>query len=754
MLKAFFIYCILFLLSLGLMAQTKTPQQKLDSLLLVNKNYHKEDSTKFIILRNIMLQYMRMKNPPMIEQSANAAMAFAAKANKPNWQGVIYYRIGLNYHGLNNYLKAEENYYKSIEKYNLVKDLDWVAGIYSNLGALYTEIPDYTKALDVNQKAIAIYQKLKDDEGASNCYTNIGILYNEIGQQSKAVDYLNRSLKVYLKEGENTRGVAVVYEGLGNAYLSASYAELQKMNINPEQKHKVALSYFNKALKVAEIINDNGLSGSLNNAIGEIYEQLGNKTDALKSYEKSVEIFKKEERDVAYGQSLLDLGKFYYNNGNYPKALVLLKEALTIGEELKNLNLLSNANQNLSLTYEKLNDFNQSLANFKQYIAVKDQIFDSEKEKEITRRRLQLDFTVKEKDYQIKQQLTDGALQRQVLLAKQRQQELVLSDQEKSLQRLTFLKKQADLENEKRLQQEMLAQEQLKAKLKDKEIGLQKTELRVNRNINVFLGILAAILFASALFVFYAQRRTAKLNRIVSEQKIELEKLGKVKDRIFSVVSHDMRTPVNSLISFIQLLEGGSISQEKLTKYAANLKNTLGYTSTMMENLLNWASSQMEGYKPVIEKFDVELCVKEVVNSLQITANQKQIAIENEVKSGILCAADMNMTSLVLRNLISNAIKFTPNHGAIKITAVPTTKHVLVNVIDNGIGLSASQLLRINQPGNLETGETTIGTNKEKGTGIGLALCKTFTNLMKGSLAASSKPNEGSVFTLKLPTTL
>lgn len=176
--------CILSLIVFTTSAQTKTAQQKLDSLLLVDKSYHQEDSVKYIILRNIMIQYSRLKNSLQTEEYTNKALAFAAKMNKPAWQAAIYYRRALGYHGENNYLKAEENYYQSIAKYTIANELDWVAANYQNLGALYTGIPDYIKALDVHQKAIAIYNKLGDEEAASNCYTNIGILYNNLGQQS------------------------------------------------------------------------------------------------------------------------------------------------------------------------------------------------------------------------------------------------------------------------------------------------------------------------------------------------------------------------------------------------------------------------------------------------------------------------------------------------------------------------------------------------------------------------------------------
>lgn len=758
MIKVYLFCFILFFTSFFAQAQVKTPQQKLDSLLWLNQNHVKEDSTKVTILKEIFRLYMRLKNTAKAEEYVFRTIVMAQKTNQRVQEADAFYRLGLYNHGFTNYQKAEEYYIKAIEKYIALKDLDWVAGIYLNLGALYNGIPDYAKALEVNQKAIAIYLKTGNETDLASCYTNIAEIYQYLGQQDNSLNYLKKALKIFSKEGPNSRGVAVVYNTIGSAYFTASNEELLKMGVNPIQKNEIALEQFNKALKIGVINNDNAVQGTANRNLGGVYEAMGQHELALKAYEKSVEHHKKEDDQREITLSLLALGDFYKEEKSYGKSTILLLEALEIGQQNKLLDVQRSAYLSLSDVEEKKKNFNQSLNYYRQYILFKDQIFNQEKEKEITRRQLQIDFSVKEKDYQLKQQVTDGELQRQVLLAKQqqqqlvlRQQELALSDKEKTLQRLTFLQKQADLENDKRAQGDLLKQQQLKAQIKDKEINLQRSELRFNRNINIFLGILAIVLFASAMFVFYAQRKTAKLNKIVSEQKRELEKLGKVKDRIFSLVSHDMRTPVNSLISFIQLLEGGDISQEKLTRYAANLKNTLGYTTAMMENLLNWASSQMEGYKPILEKFDIELCTRDVINSLQITAKQKNIKIENEIKSGTLCLADMNMTSLILRNLISNSIKFTPNNGLIKVNTSYLADRVLIHITDNGMGLSTNQILKFNLPGNQEIGESTLGTNKEKGTGIGLVLCKTFTTLMNGNLRVSSKQHEGSTFTLELP---
>ena len=733
----------------------------MDSLLAVNASYPKEDSTKLVIYNLIYRQYIRMKNKPKVDEYIDKSIVLAQKINQKWYEAEAYNRRGRGYHGVANYQKAAEFYEKAIAAFSAVKDMDGVASMYLNLGALYQGIPDYAKSLEMSQRAMIIYQGNGNNNDLASVYTNIADSYQKLGQHANALNYYTKALKIFRELGV-LRGIAVVYNNMGSNYIEASVEELGKMGIKPEQRSEKALQDLNNGLKIGLEINDASVLSTLYRDLGIVYEKLAKRDLALSAYLKSIEYSNEISNKTDYGSTLLALAHFYMEDKMYEKAISSLSEALKIGEKDQTLDLQKNAYQILSAIEEKRGNFNASLENYKKYIKVRDLIFNEEKEKEITRKQLQIDFAVKEKDYQLKQQVTDGALQRQVLLAKQQQQILILrqqaldlSDKEKRLQRLTFLRKQADLENEKRFQQGMRVREQLKSKLdkeiKDKEINLQKSELRFNKNITIFLSVLTIILFGSGIVVFFAQRKTARLNAIVSHQKAELEKLGKVKDRIFSVVGHDMRTPVNSLISFIQLLEAGSMEPQKLNRYAGQLKNTLTYTSAMMENLLNWASSQMEGFKPIIEPFEIRACAQEVIDSLGDMAAKKDIQINNNLLSGEKCLADVNMTSLILRNLLNNAIKFTNEKGTINLAFKENDHQIFVAIEDNGIGLAQEQIDIFNNASFDENAKTTLGTNKEKGTGIGLMLCRTFTQLMNGSLQVQSQKDKGTTFTLMLP---
>lgn len=757
--KICFLFCLFILFSFTTKAQNL--QKRLDSLLAVNNSHPKDDSAKLVIYNLLYRQYIKMKDKVKTDEYLDKSIFLAQKINQKWYEAEAYNRKGRGYHGVANYQKAAEFYEKAINAFTLVKDMNNVAGMYLNLGALYQAIPDFAKSLEMSQKAMVIYQANGNINDLGSVYTNIAGIYQELGQHSNALNYYTKALKIF-KENDVKRGIAVVYNSIGTNYMFASSEELVKMAINGNQKDQKALDNLNNGLKVALLLDDASVLSPLYRDLGSVYERMGRRDLALSSYLKSITFSNEIDNKTEYGNTLIALANFYVEEKTYDQAMSSLTEALKIGERDQTLDLQKDAYQLLSTIEEKRGNYNASLASYKKYITIRDLIFNAQKEREITRKQLQIDFAVKEKDYQLKQQATDGALQRQVLLAKQQEQKLILrqqalaiSDKEKRLQRLTFLKKQADLENEKRFQQGMRTREQLKAKLdkeiKDREINAQRAELSVNRNITIFISVFAIILLGSAIVVFFAHRKTVKLNAIVSNQKVELEKLGRVKDRIFSVVGHDMRTPVNSLISFIQLLEDGNMEPQKLNRYAGQLKNTLTYTSSMMENLLNWASSQMEGFKPIIEPFDCSIYAQEVVDSLIEIAKKKKITINNKLPKDSLCLADVNMTTLVLRNLINNSIKFTNENGTINLSLKENDEQLCILIEDNGIGLAQDQIDNFNRAGFDENAKTTLGTNKEKGTGIGLMLCRTFTQLMNGSLQVQSQKGIGTTFILLLP---
>lgn len=293
---------------------------------------------------------------------------------------------------------------------------------------------------------------------------------------------------------------------------------------------------------------------------------------------------------------------------------------------------------------------------------------------------------------------------------------------------------------------------QIKAKEQELEITLLKKNNQLNRIYLIVAIILSVIAVLVILFVYYNFRKTARLNRLISSQKEELEQLNQVKNKMFSVVSHDMRSPVNSLSAFIQLLEKGRVSQDSLIGYSQALKKKLADTTMMMENLLNWAASQLEGFRAFIERAPIRPVTEKAVTGIAGQAAEKQVSIDNEISPGAMAAIDKDMLEVVMRNLLGNAVKYSYPGAVVTLSAAISGdgQSIRIQVKDEGAGMTADYVERINS-GSLLLLRSTAGTAREKGTGLGIYLSLAFIKMMYGSLQVESDPGRGTRFTITLP---
>jgi signal transduction histidine kinase len=184
--------------------------------------------------------------------------------------------------------------------------------------------------------------------------------------------------------------------------------------------------------------------------------------------------------------------------------------------------------------------------------------------------------------------------------------------------------------------------------------------------------------------------------------------------------------------------------------YMDQLKSTMVHTSSLMENLLNWSASQMKGFRPVIENVNITEIIHQTLKVMEQPLLRKHIRVNNQVTTDTYVRGDRNMIELIVRNLVSNAIKFSKPQGILDLYASNLEKEVVLSVKDNGVGIAESKVEKINSS-SVNSLESTYGTQKEKGTGLGLMLCKHFAALMGGSITVKSNPGMGSQFNMSLP---
>lgn len=283
----------------------------------------------------------------------------------------------------------------------------------------------------------------------------------------------------------------------------------------------------------------------------------------------------------------------------------------------------------------------------------------------------------------------------------------------------------------------------------------QNFELEKNNMYKmVFIGF--SIFGLVAFFSIYSRYNLSKKTQIMLREKnkkiqIQSKKLGKLvntKDKLFSIIAHDLKNPFQSLQGYSDLLKTDfdKLSDEEKFDYINNISKITKQSSSLLDNLLQWSKIQRGDIKYHPKKLNLKEIVKETIELSNLTAKAKEINIECEIQKNVIAYSEQNIIKTVLRNLLSNAIKFSPEKSIIKIFTEERKYDIKLSVKDNGVGIKKEL---INNIFNFEN--TTLGTAKEKGTGLGLVLCKELVESYNGKLTVESEVNKGSTFSFTIP---
>ena len=235
----------------------------------------------------------------------------------------------------------------------------------------------------------------------------------------------------------------------------------------------------------------------------------------------------------------------------------------------------------------------------------------------------------------------------------------------------------------------------------------------------------------------------------LQDSESKLQDLNNLKDKFFSIISHDLRSPIATLNSFLNILinHSGKISPQEFRDLANKTQNATERLSLLLDNLLQWAMSQMKQLSFCPTQVDIEALIQENIDILGVSAEEKQVAIKKQIPQDLTLRVDRNMLSFVMRNLMHNAIKFTPPGGWLQITLLEEEEHISFIIEDNGIGMSPDQISRLTNP---ETPLSTRGTAGEKGSGLGILLCREFIEKHGGTLAVQSELQKGTRFVFSI----
>ncbi len=584
-----------------------------------------------------------------------------------------------------------------------------------NNAAIALRETDSNLALRYAEEARNIADSLNDQRVLGEVLTNIGWIFYRKGIYSQALERTTKAMAIN-KATNNLAEIAACLNTIGaiqfeqNEFTEAiaSFKEGYKLansvnhRINMSRSlNNIAFSYlrlkkFDSARfyvnrSVTEHVNDNFRLAFSDRILGDIFFEEGKYTEALKSYDICLKSAIDQNNNFLKSSTLFRIGKTYLKLRDTNKALKVLNQNLFLakrfgfkGEQETTLKLMSEA-------FAMRNDFSNAYDFQTRYLAMHDSLSEQRGGEQIN---------LLEAQYKL------------------------------------------DLKN---AQIDLLTKD---TQFKEQEIKTQRIGIYVGLFWLACMLLLVIILFRTNRRARAANRLLKEKNELIEQQAQQLIGLNATKDKLMSIIGHDLRGPLNSLRGMMDLLNKSFISQEEFIEFSKKIKTNVDFVYTDLENLLSWAQAQQKGLKTVLEKITLQKAVQNKVSLLQESILTKQLHVIIEIDPAIQVIADKNQLDLILRNLITNAIKFSYPGGQIVIGSVREPDDVIrIFVKDTGTGMDGADLQRLL---NSSMHFTKRGTSNEKGMGLGLLLVKEFVLLNKGALAIESKPGAGSTFSFTL----
>ena len=691
-------------------------QREIDSMrqLLADDNIR---DTARVNLLNTLSSLYQFSNPDSMSLFATQATRMAVALRYPGGKAQALLMLGISHAISGQYDKCLPLYEKALSIFRNAKDLRGEAKTLNIIAGLYYQMGRYTKALAYFRSSLSLRERLKDEPGMGAVFINMGNLHSDLGDYVGSIEYYFKGLRVFEKIGDeiNTSltlsNIASTYTDLGKykeaeEYNSRSLKINEKngnqrgimqnlLNIgiicNAQERHHEALSYFMKAAAVAEASKDHYWTYLCKENIGRAYTTLKQPDKAFPYFRECLEAAEASGETTGIISGKTGMARILLLRKQPAQAIALLQDAYKLAEEEHNIPAIWEISGQLAEGYEQTGDLRRSLEYYKTYMRYHDSLrHDTAKQQTA---RLQFDYQMQQKEDRIK-----------------------LLEQDRLIARKTF-------------QQQRI----------------------------IVIGLSAGLIIVLTMTtVLYHHRKKLKQSRkevllrkeAIRKQAERLEEMNDFKDKVISILSHDMRSPLNAVQGTLPLLEAGIITPEEFNEIRKEMDDQLTSIQTLIDNLVLWSKGNIENEYRQWEKINLHELISRNLELFRTSAARKNITMANEVMPGSLLEGNPNEIDAICRNLIGNAIKFTPAGGSVTVSAQEAETELTLSVTDTGIGMSREQLEKL-QANQLK--QHTYGTSGEKGSGLGLILCKEFIRKHGGTLTIESKVGEGSRFSVTLP---
>ena len=613
---------------------------------------------------------------------------------------------------------AKSNAYSKMAYQLAVKNnqVPFQARAFYYLGETLFHSANYQSAISAYQKALSVYSEIKDTINMVDCHKAIGLCYYHMDQGDKAIKQFIEGMKLCENDKRNTAKL------LSN--IAMTHNRMRNMN-DAIQNYRKALA-LNASIKnfTSMAINYNGL--------GEIYKTINRPDSALINYLKAKDLHENIEFQAI---TLSNIAGIYMN---YPdsmnKAIDYLKQAWTIFGKLGLYQYEAEFKQGIGIILYKQGKYKPAIDAFEQSIELNDKYNRGYKIK-TTSHNLLSKVHEKTGNYQT-------SLKHMKLFI---QYSDSLAQNEKYEQIATLEKQYETVKNENEINR-------LQA---EREITL--IQLRKNKQLKQ-LGMATALLLL--LLVFFvsmkyfdkikSNRLLKEKNQLIEESEQELRLLNASKNKFFSIIAHDLKNPLHTILGYSYLLskDYDRFTEDARRKFALNIHQSTNNIFRLLQNLLEWSRSQTGrlNFSPAVVEY--QRILDNSLSVLRSLADNKNIIIKAENEPELKIFADPLMIETVLRNLINNAIKFTPEGGQIIVSAKKENDQLLVSVSDTGIGITEEDTKNLFL---IDSKVKRKGTNNEDGSGLGLILCQEFVDKHDGKIWVESTLGKGSAFTFSIP---
>jgi len=568
----------------------------------------------------------------------------------------------------------------------MVRDFSGQSRALENIGWVYYRQGQFQKSFEYSERAYDLAIKANDQLQAARLMNSMGALYYEQQNYSRAIQQFKRGYELATKVND----LATRIRSLNN--LALNFVKSNQLDS--------AMAYARLSIKLNENAGSPYLTSFANRVIGDVYLGKENYDSAQVIYAYSLEMAQAQDEKSFEAGVLHRLGNAYLLAGRLDQAEKLLLYSIDFCGEGGFLDELSKSHRYLSQVYEARGNIKEAFFHQSQFLVLNDS-----------------------------------------LLSKSNRDRLAL------LQNMF----------EKNLEESEL--ELLKAQNEN-----QAYRLETSRRYIIFFAITAFLIGILGVILFFLNKNVRSINAdlINQQQKIEdqnlalenqsgqLFQMNETKNKLFSILGHDLRGPISQVKSVVDLLLAGHLEKEEFDELLHVLNKDIDSVNFTLNNTLKWSIAQMEGFRVNPHVFNLREVVDNSLKLLQGSLNEKKISVFNQMGSKVEVFADQDLIDVVIRNILNNAVKFSNAEDSVTIFSETDEDWAYWCVLDQGIGMSEDQIeLLLSDKYSIT--KSRPGTNKEKGSGLGLQLAKEFTRRCGGEISIESHPGHGTKFCVQLP---